>query len=288
MIASWIDRYKPKSEEQMVSALREIMQEVVLAGLYRAGFFKEAAFYGGTCLRVFYGLPRFSEDLDFTLLEKNQGFSLTEFLPFLIGEFEALGMNVSVREKPKTPNSQVESAFLKADTEWKELVLETATISIPPTKPSLKIKIEVDVFPPLNFKTENKLLLRPFSFYVNCLEIEDLFAGKMHALLFRKWKSRVKGRDWFDLEWYIRNGFPINLDHFSVRAIESGDLPRPVDELGIRELLKQKIESLDFDRVKQDVVRFIPDPAGLDIWTTGYFLELVENLKVKQNPINDA
>lgn len=281
MIVSWIDQYKPKSEEQLVSALREIMQEIALAGLYRAGFFKEAAFYGGTCLRIFYGLPRFSEDLDFTLLKKSQNFSLVEYLPFLTAEFEALGMNVSVREKPRNPNSQIESAFLKTDTEWKELVLESASFKLPLTKPSLKIKIEVDVFPPLQFQTESKLLFKPFSFYVNCLRIEDLFAGKMHALLFRKWKSRVKGRDWFDLEWYIRKGVPINLEHFSVRAIESGDLTRPVDESGIRALLKQKIESLDFDRVKQDVARFIPDPAGLDIWTTAYFLELVEKLKTK-------
>lgn len=281
MIVSWIDQYKPKSEEQIVSALREIMQEIALAGLYRAGFFKEAAFYGGTCLRIFHGLPRFSEDLDFTLLKKSQSFSLVEYLPFLTAEFEALGMNVSVKEKPRNSNSQIESAFLKADTEWKELVLESASFKLPLTKPSLKIKIEVDVFPPLQFQTESKLLLKPFSFYVNCLRIEDLFAGKMHALLFRKWKSRVKGRDWFDLEWYIRKGVPINLEHFSVRAIESGDLTRPVDESGIRALLKQKIESLDFDRVKQDVVRFIPDPAGLDIWTTAYFLELVEKLKTK-------
>lgn len=281
MIVSWIDQYKPKSEEQLVSALREIMQEIALAGLYRAGFFKEAAFYGGTCLRIFHGLPRFSEDLDFTLLKKSQSFSLVEYLPFLTAEFEALGMNVSLKEKPRNSNSQIESAFLKADTEWKELVLESASFKLPLTKPSLKIKIEVDVFPPLQFQTESKLLLKPFSFYVNCLRIEDLFAGKMHALLFRKWKSRVKGRDWFDLEWYIRKGVPINLEHFSVRAIESGDLTRPVDESGIRALLKQKIESLDFDRVKQDVVRFIPDPEGLDIWTTAYFLELVEKLKTK-------
>jgi hypothetical protein len=280
MIAEWIDQYKPNSEEHMVSALREIMQEVALAGLYRAGFFKEAAFYGGTCLRVFYGLPRFSEDLDFSLTEKNQNFSLTEFLPYLTAEFEALGMNVVVREKPRNPNSQVESAFLKADTEWKELVLESTSFALPINKPSLKIKLEVDVLPPLRFQTENKLLLRPFSFYVNCLRIEDLFAGKMHALLFRKWKSRVKGRDWFDLEWYIRKGFPINLDHFSVRAIESGDLDLPVDEKKIRELLRQKVEDMDFGPVREDVVRFIPDPTVLDIWSRAYFLELIEKLKV--------
>ncbi len=161
MISSWIEEYNPKSEADLQSALREIMQEVALAGLYRAGFFKEAAFYGGTCLRIFYGLPRFSEDLDFSLLHKNSEFSLSGYLPFLITEFEALGMEISIKEKSRNSNSQIESAFLKSDTEWKELVLENTSISIPTVKPTIKIKLEVDVLPPLSFQTENKLVLKP-------------------------------------------------------------------------------------------------------------------------------
>ncbi len=281
MISKWIEEYNPKTEEQLLAVLREIMQEVALAGLYRSGFFKEAAFYGGTCLRVFYDLPRFSEDLDFSLLEKNREFSITSYLPFLTAEFEALGMKVSVREKPKMTISQIESAFLKAETEWKELVLEQTTFALPTTKPTLKIKLEVDTLPPLLFQTENKLLLKPYSFYVNCLKIEDLFAGKMHALLFRKWKTRVKGRDWFDLEWYIRKGHAISLEHFSVRALESGDLEAPADSKKFLDLLNQKIESLNFSSVKEDVIRFIPDPSSLDIWSKDYFLELVKKLKIK-------
>jgi len=281
MISSWIEEYKPKTEADLVSALREIMQEVALAGLYRAGFFKEAAFYGGTCLRIFYGLPRFSEDLDFSLMDKNASFGLSDYLPFLISEFEALGMEVSIKGKPKNSTSQIESAFLKSDTEWKELVLENTSFSLPLNKPVLKIKLEVDIMPPLSFQTENKLLLKPFSFYANCLTIEDLFAGKMHALLFRQWKTRVKGRDWFDLEWYIRKGTSINLNHFSVRSIESGDLEEEATSFLLLELLRQKIESINFDRVKEDVIRFIPDSRILDIWSKDYFLELVTKLKIK-------
>lgn len=279
MISGWIEEYNPKSEEQLLGALREIMQEVALAGLYRAGFFKEAAFYGGTCLRIFYELPRFSEDLDFSLLEKNREFSIHSYLPYLTAEFEALGMQVSVKEKPKSINSQIESAFLKTETEWKELVLEQTTFALPITKPTLKIKLEVDTLPPLSFQTENKLLLKPFSFYVNCLRIEDLFAGKMHALLFRQWKTRVKGRDWFDLEWYIRKGVSLSVYHFTVRALESGDLDQTATPEKIQELLSRKIEMLDFDRVKEDVIRFVPNQSLLDIWSKGYFLELIKKLK---------
>ena len=281
MISKWLEEYNPKTEEQLLAGLREIMQEVALAGLYRAGFFKAAAFYGGTCLRIFYDLPRFSEDLDFSLLEKNRGFSINSYLPYLTAEFEALGMLVSVKEKPKAMNSQIESAFLKAETEWKELVLEQTAFTLPISKPSIKIKLEVDTLPPLSFETENKLLLRPFSFYVNCLQVEDLFAGKMHALLFRQWKNRVKGRDWFDLEWYIRKGISLGVQHFSVRAIESGDLAEQSSPEKIQDLLRQKIEALDFERVKEDVIRFVQDPSLLDIWSKTYFLDLVKKLTFK-------
>src|SRR5690606_19814913 len=91
---------------------------------------------------------------------------------------------------------------------------------------NIKIKIEVDTKPPLGFETEEKLLTKPFSFYVKCFALPHLFAGKMHALLFRKWKDNVKGRDWYDLEWYIRKGIPLSLNHFRLRAIDSGDLPK--------------------------------------------------------------
>lgn len=278
MINKWLEEYEPKTEGQLLAGLREIMQEVALVGLYRFGFFKEAAFYEGTCLRIFYDLPRFSENLDFSLLEKNKEFSISPYLPFLIAEFEALGLQVSIREKPKTTNSQIESAFLKSETEWKELVLEETTFALPVSKPSVKIKLEVDTLPPLSFQTENKLLLRPISLYVNCLRIEDLFAGK-NALLFRQWKTRVKGRDWFDLEWYVRKGVCLHVDHFSVRAIESKDLNQAATPEKIQELLRQKIESLDFDRVREDVIRFVPNPSLLDSWSSGYFLDLVKKLK---------
>ena len=201
MIKEWLGQYEPKNNTQAEQALREIMQEVALAGLQRAGFFEKAAFYDGTALRIFHKLPRFSEDLDFSLLKGDSKFTLQPYLNGMLAEFEALGIRVAVAEKTKTARSNVDSAFLKADTEWKELVLKEI---IPQERlgmrPAIKIKLEVDTKPPQGFMTEEKLLIKPFSFYVKCFTLPDLFAGKMHALLFRKWKDRVKGRDWFDLE----------------------------------------------------------------------------------------
>ena len=283
MIKEWLNTYRLTSQEDATHALREIMQEVGLAGLHRSGFFEKAAFYGGTALRVFYGLNRYSEDLDFSLLEPNPEFSLESYLGEIVAEFESAGMQVSVREKQKTNVSAVDSAFLKSETIWRELVLEEV---LPQSGldqiARVKIKIEVDTLPPPGFATEEKLLLKPFSFYVKCFTLPDLFAGKMHALLFRKWGTNVKGRDWFDLEWYIRKGVMLHLDHFVERARDSGDwLKTTMTPKELRQLLNERIESVDMVRVKADISRFIPDPKVLDIWSAGYFLDLVGHLKVE-------
>ena len=282
MIKDWIAEYEPKTDQDFKQALREIMQQIALAGLYRAGFFQKAAFYGGTALRIFYGLNRFSEDLDFSLLQADESFHLDQYLKPIEDEFLALGMKVSIKTKVKTAQSNVESAFLKSETLWSELILETV---IPQFRIkeniSLKIKIEVDTKPPLGFETEEKLLLKPFSFYVKCFVIEDLFAGKMHALLFRKWGNNVKGRDWYDMEWYIRKGIPLNLEHFRLRAVDSGDWEKDtISELEFRELLRQRISSVNFETAKNDAKRFIFNPSELDIWSIQYFEDLVAHLKI--------
>lgn len=283
MIKDWLAEYNPKNKDEAQSALREIMQEVALAGLYRGGFFEKAAFYGGTALRIFHGLDRFSEDLDFSLLQPEPDFSLDKYLDAVQTEFQALGMQVSVKEKKKAKDTHVDSAFLKSETIWRELVLEGI---IPQSglqqQASIKIKIEVDTMPPVGFETEEKLLLRPFSFYVKCFTLPNLFAGKLHALLFRKWKENVKGRDWYDFEWYIKKGIAMDLKHFIERAQGSGDLPdNKLTEQKLRTLLTDRIHSVDMEKVKADAVRFIPDGTRLAIWSKKYFDDLAEHLRVR-------
>ena len=282
MIKDWLDSYKPKNKEEALAALREIMQEIALAGLNRAGFFEKAAFYGGTALRIFYELDRFSEDLDFSLLEPDLTFSLEKYQDAIVAEFAALGMQVSVVEKQKTVESKINSAFLKSETIWRELTLEGI---IPQngidTIANIKIKIEVDREPPLGFATEEKLLLKPFSFYVKCFVLPDLFAGKMHALLFRKWKNNVKGRDWYDMEWYIKKGIALDLNHFLLRAQDSGDWNKEtISEDEFRALLSSKIDAVNLNYVKADASRFIADVSVLDIWSAKYFHDLSQHLKV--------
>jgi len=280
MIKGWLQGYQPQNMEETGLALREIMQEITLAGLYRERFFEKAAFYGGTALRILHGLDRFSEDLDFSLLEPSDDFKIAKYLDAIEEEFSSLGMKVSIQEKAKKIKSNVDAAFLKSDTLWHELELENLNPPIPyDNRLHVKIKIEVDTQPPGGFEIEDKLLLKPFSFYVKTYTLPDLFAGKMHALLFRKWKQRMKGRDWYDMEWYIRKGTPLHLKHFVSRAIDSKDLDS--DALTIadfKNILREKINNVSMEMIKEDVRKFIKNDSSIKIWSPSYFLELIEKM----------
>ena len=287
MIKEWIEEYNPQNEEEILSALREIMQEITLAALSRTDFFEKAAFYGGTALRLFYGSERYSEDLDFSLIETNLDFSIKPYFKAISDEFESLGLTVSIKEKLK--KTAIDSAFLKVETIWQEIVLEDIIkeTGVRSNK-TLKIKIEVDRQPPLYFKTEEKLLLRPFSFYVKCFTKPCLFAGKMHALLFRKWKKRIKGRDWYDLEWYIRKGIPLDVNHFLARAKDTNDWQDTgISNEQIVELLETRIKQVSFSSIKEDVVRFIKNDDDLNIWSPEYFKDLIEKLKFENSAFEE-
>jgi len=284
MIKEWIGIYNPNSRAEYEQALKEIMQEITLAGLYRTDFFKVAAFYGGTALRILHGLDRFSEDLDFSLLKPSNDF---DFEPYLLGiarEFDSFGIKVEVRQKIKAKASDIDSAFLKSNTFWNEILLTLSEKDeIFNSRPNIKIKIEVDTQPPMGFKTEDVLLLRPYSFYVKSYRLPDLFAGKLHALLFRKWKNRVKGRDWYDMEWYIQKGISVNLTHFKIRAIESGDWDSSLllDHFKLLELLQQKIRNTDLELIKQDVRPFINSENSMRIWSESYFMDIIKLLQTE-------
>lgn len=261
-----LSRYQVVSDKDRRNAIYEVMQQITLAGLYRGGFFVKAAFYGGTCLRIFHKLDRFSEDMDFSLLSHDESFNLEEYFPAIIDEFSTLGRDVVITKKDKRNFGKVESAFLKDDTEVYDVAFQTER--------SLKIKIEVDTKPPLNFQTEQKLLLHPFSFMTSCFTLPGLYAGKMHALVFRSWKNRVKGRDWYDFEWYVRNGVKLDFNHLQERIREFNGIEVNRDEF--IKLLKEKIDATDIKMVKQDVEPFIKNAGSLDIWSTDYFLQLTE------------
>lgn len=255
-----------------VNIEQEVMQRIALAGLYRGGFFKYAAFYGGTCLRLFHGLPRYSEDMDFSLIEKRNDVHINDYFPAIIEEFRLSGHEVEIVKKDKKKFGRVESAFLKESTEAYDIKFQT--------KKNLKVKIELDTDPPLNFETEQLLLQQPYSFYTRCFTLPSLFAGKMHALIYRNWKNRVKGRDWYDLEWYVRWDIPLDFKHLQERIREFNGTE--IDKNNFIELLKEKLSNTDIERVKDDVAGFVENPHDLDIWSNEYFLKLADKITFKE------
>ena len=264
-----LSAYGATTEQERRNAIFEVNQQVILAGLYNGGFFDVAAFYGGTCLRIFHGLQRFSEDMDFSLLAPDDKFDFTKYFQPIIDEFAIVGREVEIKKKDKKGFGKVESAFLKDNTDVYDVSFQTDK--------SIKIKIEVYTKPPLNFRTEQKLLLQPHSFMTRCFTLPDLFAGKMHALVYRGWKNRVKGRDWYDFEWYVRHNVPLDFAHLAERVRQFNN--EEIGQEAFMAQLKDRLASANINQVKNDVLSFVRNPKELDIWSNDYFVQLADMVK---------
>lgn len=284
-VARMLSKYRLDSTEAHVRALREILQEVALLGLWRAKFFEEAAFYGGTALRILHGLDRFSEDLDFSLLRPNSAYDLGRYSRALQLELAAFGFEVEVAPKEKAGETAIQSAFLKADT-LKQLVevrAGDAVLEGIPKGKTIKIKLEVDTIPPLGFVTEAKTLLNPIPFSVRAYSLPDLFAGKMHALLFRRWKTRVKGRDWYDFVWFAANHPRLHLAHLRERMLQSGHWPKgqPFTETEFRKVLDETIGTVDLESARREVLPFVVDADALSLWSPAFFRAVADRVIVE-------
>lgn len=274
-----LSRYQNKTTSDHERALHEIIQEIALLGLWRGKFFEHATCYGGTALRILYGLDRFSEDLDFSLLKKNKGFKLEKYFPFVRDELEAYGFQVEI-ESVEKKTSAIDSAFIKTNT-LVQLIKIQDDPAIPKNK-KIQIKFEVDKEPPLGFSTESQLVLQPTPFYVQTMVKEDLFAGKMHALLFRNWKHRQKGRDWYDFVWYLSQGISLHLEHFKKRSIQSGHINEKtsLDRKILFDMFEERIQRIDIDMIKRDVRPFVLDSRKIEIWSKQFFLDLMKKIKI--------
>lgn len=279
----------PQTQSELINVLRELMQSIALLGLWRARFFEHSAFYGGTALRLLYGLDRFSEDLDFSLLLPTSDFSFDKYSASLQKEMNAYGFDVRFEEKSKPSDSNIKSAFLKTNTYNQLIVIEAPEhfISGINKHSILKIKLEIDTLPPSGFSTEMKYVFAPIQFAVRSYTLPSLFAGKMHALLCRKWKNRVKGRDWYDFIWYISRYPQINLSHLEERMRQSGHYDSSnqltKDELVLR--IYDAIESLDITAARKEVSPFILTPTSLDLWSKEFFFAAADKILVSQESL---
>ncbi len=283
-IRTMLARYQCNTQDDYINALREILQEIALLGLWRGKFFEHAAFYGGTALRILHGLDRYSEDLDFSLIQPNDQFSLGAYGDALCKEIRSFGFQVEFETRRKPRRSAIDSAFLKTNTWQQSIVMGVPKNLLSGLHPSkkLKIRLEIDTCPPGGFETETKYVLLPIPFSVRVYRLPDLFAGKMHAILCRKWKNRVKGRDWYDLVWYVARDSQLHLGHLENRMRQSGDYTEigPLTSEDLKALLGQALDRLNLEQARQEVASYIKDPRSLDVWSKNFFRGLFERIEL--------
>ena len=281
ILEQMVEAYQPKNNEEKRNVVKEVMQEITLCALSKAGFFDVAAFYGGTALRIFYGLDRFSEDLDFSLMMKNKDFDLSTYVPSLKRIVQSFGLNVEVEIKHKTLDSAIQSAFLKGDTIEQFLLFYPNDLVTGINKnEKVKIKFEIDTMPAGLATYETKYRLLPMPYSIKLYDEASLFSGKIHAVICRSWKSRVKGRDLYDYVFYLTRNTKFNLDHLREKLNESHYISQEdkFDVDFVKALLIARFNEIDFNDAKKDVLPFITDTSILDIWSKEFFIAITSQL----------
>lgn len=282
IIEQMLSKYEIKNTNDEVNALKEIIQEIVLSGLSRGGFFDEAAFYGGMALRIFYKLDRFSEDLDFALVFPNKDFDLSKYFTYIEKELKAYGLNLEISSKQKNVNSNIASAFVKGNT------LEHILRFFPNEEKhkydhileNIKIKFEVDINPSSGATYEEQYKLLPSPHQIKLYDKGSLFAGKIHAILCRNWKRRTKGRDLYDYIFFLANNTNVNMELIKNKLIDSNyiDFNSKFDINVLKELLIKKFNEIDYKEAKEDVISFIKDVDSLNIWNKDFFISITKKL----------
>ena len=283
-IEQMLKRYELNTIHDHENALKEIIQEVILLGLWRSKFYEKAVFYGGSALRILYRLDRFSEDLDFSLIAPKKDFNIKKYLGAVKSELELWDFEVSTEEKNKKNESTIDSAFIKANTLIHLLKID---VNLKTHKNAvMKIKLEVDQDPAVGFTSELKYHLHPIPFTIKTMALPSLFAGKMHALLCRTRRTNIKGRDWYDLIWFVKNNIPCDLYYLKNKMAQTGhiDVSEALTKEKLIDFLSGKIKEIDFDLAKSDVEPFLKNLGQreeLSLWSDAFFSDyLVQEICV--------
>ena len=278
-----LNKYTLNDNHQRENAVKEIIQEIVLSGLSRGGFFEKAVFYGGTCLRILYGLDRFSEDLDFALINKDDSFRLEDYFPSIKKELLSYGLDMDVLKKEKSKgDNDIQSAFVKGNTQILLLSFfpNDESLNSIVKNQTIKIKFEIDTDNPKGGVVVNKYRLLPSPYEMKVFDEPTLFAGKIHAILCREYKNRIKGRDYYDYLFYCGKETHINLEYLENKLKNSNRLAKNSNltlEM-VKQMLKERFESLDFELAKKDVINFINKPDSLMFWNKNIFISTLDKL----------
>lgn len=256
-----------QSAVEELHSLREITQELVLASLGRTNFFSHASFQGGTCLRIFHGLDRFSEDLDFSLLKANPEFHWGGYLQQIERDLALYGYETAGSPEPLKDDAIKTLDFRYAG--------GTGSLA------KIRIKLEIDTNPPEGAQEERRVIDFPFLSRVTVQDLPTLFAGKLHALLCREY---LKGRDWYDFLWYTSRRIGVNYPYLAAALKQAGpfkDMELEIDRSWLTDALEKRIKALDFARAALDVRRFIaPSEQGsLELWSEEVFLAQVAHIR---------
>ena len=283
-IGQMLSRYELQTIHDHENALKEIIQEIVLLGLWRSKFYEKALFYGGSALRILYKLDRFSEDLYFSLNQPEKTFNITKYLDAIRAELELWGFEVHAEEKDKKNKNTIDSAFIKANTLIHLLKIDS---NLKTHKNAvMKIKLEIDRDPAIGFSSDTRYHLHPIPFTIKTMTLPGLFAGKMHALLCRTIRTNIKGRDWYDLIWFVKNHIPCDLHYLRNKMVQTGhmDGSKALTRETLVELLSRKVKEIDFSLAKNDVAPFLKTARQKDelsLWSEAFFNEyLIQEISV--------
>ena len=276
LIQQRLDEYQASNAIEEEQAIKEIIQELALFALWRAGFFEVAAFQGGTSLRILHGLPRFSEDLDFILKEPDLEFNWSHYLEKLLGNLEEFGLKSEVKDKSRMDQA-VRKAVLKDNSVSNQL-----NLSFYRGRGGQKqtIKLEIDVNPPSGSGFEYTYKDFPVDYEVCHQDLSSNFALKIHALLCRPY---IKGRDWYDFNWYVKKGIKPNLPLLQAALIQDGPWKGEglkIDEEWVRKELLKKISLINWNEPTSDVERFLTlvEKDSLRLWNERFFVQIVSQL----------
>ena len=275
-IEQMLSRHELDTIHDHENALKEIIQEIALLGLWRSKFYEKAVFYGGSALRILHKLERFSEDLDFSLIQPEKDFDIKKYLGAVKSELEFWGFEVSTEEKNRKGKSTIDSAFIKANTLIHLLKIDS---NLKTHKSAvMKIKLEIDQDPAIGFTSDLKYHLHPIPFTIKTMTLPSLFAGKMHALLCRTIRTNIKGRDWYDLIWFVKKNIPCDLYYLKNKMIQTGHInsSEVLTKDKLVELISKKIKEIDFGLAKSDVEPFLKNSGQrneLRLWSGTFFAD---------------
>lgn len=282
IIEQIVKSYNTSTIDETKAIVREIVQSIVLIGLSRSDFFNKASFYGGTALRIFYDLNRYSDDLDFTLNDVNPNFSIEPYIDKIKEVALSYGLDLEIFTKNKKVETPIESAFAKLNTyqTFISLKLNDKIISSLHKDEIIKVKFEIDRNPALGFKTESKWLDIPEFAQVIVLDEPSLFSGKLHAILCRNYRNNVKGRDYYDFLFYIQKRVKPNMTYLKNKLVETKKIDESADFNinTLKAMLKEQFELVDFNQIKNDAMRFVLKNEDLSFYSKELFIQMVEKL----------